>query len=109
MLTQEACTRDGVSDDVRMRAVSVIMHASSADEARVLLVKAKIAEEALQVLSLLALLSLCCRCCMRASSADEARVLLVEAKIAEEALQVLLWRQYLYFCTSKQVLLYQYA
>ena len=70
MLTQEACTRDGVSDDVRMRAVSVIMHASSADEARVLLVK---------------------------------------AKIAEEALQVLLWRQYLYFCTSKQVLLFQYA
>jgi hypothetical protein len=49
MLIKEACTREGVSSEVRMRAVSVIMHASSSDEARLLLVKARVAEEALQV------------------------------------------------------------
>jgi len=46
---KQACTREGVSAEVRMRAVSVIMHASSSDEARVLLVRARVAEEALQV------------------------------------------------------------
>jgi hypothetical protein len=49
MRIKEACTRVGVSAEVRMRAVSVIMHASSSDEARLLLVKARVAEEALQV------------------------------------------------------------
>jgi hypothetical protein len=77
MLTQEACTRDGVSDDVRMRAVSVIMHASSADEARVLLVKAKIAEEALQVLVYSLYYSLCCSCCL--TSNMRASLLFLEA------------------------------
>jgi len=48
MRIKEACTRVGVAAEVRMRAVSVIMHASSSDEARLLLVKAKVAEEALQ-------------------------------------------------------------
>ena len=49
MRIKQACTHERSSAEVRMRAVSVIMHASSSDEARLLLIKAKVAEEALQV------------------------------------------------------------
>ena len=49
MSIKEACTRRGVPAEVRRRAVSVVMHASSSEEARDLLVKAQVAEEALQV------------------------------------------------------------
>ena len=48
MRIKEAFTRDRVPAEVRRRAVSVLMHASSSQEARDLLVKAKVAEVALQ-------------------------------------------------------------
>ena len=61
MRIKQACTHERSSAEVRMRAVSVIMHASSSDEARLLLIKAKVAEEALQVTFATSSMPLCQR------------------------------------------------
>ena len=61
MRIKQACTHERSSAEVRMRAVSVIMHASSSDEARLLLIKAKVAEDALQVTFATSSMPLCQR------------------------------------------------
>jgi len=71
---KEACARDGIPDEIRMRAVSVIMHASSSESAKMHLVKTRIPEEALQAV-------LSSQCNMKKGDATRIRATLASANL----------------------------